>query len=573
MMVAGKSFFCRALRSRTALVFVLMIGFGATALAAAGGAITGTVSDPAGTGVSDAIVTAVNTTSGASAKTTTNAAGFYSFQDLPKGNYDLSIAVAGLKPSQPKGIVLEPETKIVANITLEPPEPSEPSVQAQGQKPAPSMPNMPMPAGAQQPAATEPEACNTESTDPKALLNCIRVLEQRINDLESNTVLSEPQTRVRQIEVYVDSAGNVSDTPKDGTRKVTTYQRERVYRRQTINEKIEEALEDASKRSIQVGVDASIVAQFVQQTKGEKEAADGHAYQLANADLFFTAGIAQNTMFFADVVGLSGPPPDLEVPSLTLLNGYSARLIRQNELNLREAWLRTEIFSQKLAITAGRLDLTNYFDHNGAANDETTQFISDGLVNNPMLGLATNGPGVSLVFDPKKRINFKIGFQQSKTEATSLSESIYSLAEIGYLMTPFSLGEGNYRVWYRTDNSSDRYRTGYGLSFDQKLSSRVTLFGRYGAAQADVRRDHFYSGGLQFSNGLGFYPGDTWGLGYAHLDQVTGEKERLTEGYYNLALTERLRLSFHGQHVLETKPGIPNKLGFFVSGVRLQASF
>ena len=75
----------------------------------------------------------------------------------------------------------------------------------------------------------------------------------------------------------------------------------------------------------------------------------------------------------------AGAPPDAEIPSLTLLNSYTARLVHQNEVNLREAWLRTELFSQKLALSAGRLDLTNYFDRNATANDETTQFISDAL--------------------------------------------------------------------------------------------------------------------------------------------------------------------------------------------------
>jgi carbohydrate-selective porin OprB len=68
--------------------------------------------------------------------------------------------------------------------------------------------------------------------------------------------------------------------------------------------------------------------------------------------------------------------------------------VNQNELNLREAWLRTEFFGQRLVLTAGRLDLTNYFDRNAGANDETTQFISDALVNNQMLGLAVNGTGM-----------------------------------------------------------------------------------------------------------------------------------------------------------------------------------
>ena len=82
-------------------------------------------------------------------------------------------------------------------------------------------------------------------------------------------------------------------------------------------------------------------------------------------------------------------------------------------MNVREAWLRTELFSQKLAISAGRLDLTNYFDRNAVANDETTQFISDALVNNPTLGLATNGSGVVGVFDPKNGFAFKAGLADS----------------------------------------------------------------------------------------------------------------------------------------------------------------
>ena len=36
---------------------------------------------------------------------------------------------------------------------------------------------------------------------------------------------------------------------------------------------------------------------------------------------------------FADIVGLSGAPPDAEIKGLTLLNSYTARLVRQNEVN------------------------------------------------------------------------------------------------------------------------------------------------------------------------------------------------------------------------------------------------
>ena len=168
----------------------------------------------------------------------------------------------------------------------------------------------------------------------------------------------------------------------------------------------------------------------------------GNAYALASADLFFTAKLAQYTVFFADVVALSGSPPDAEIPTLTLLNGYTARLETQNALNLREVWLRTELFGQRLALTAGRLDLTNYFDANAFANDETTQFLSDALVNNQMLGLGSNGTGVAAEFDAKTGFRLKFGFQQSNNEATNLSDSMYTLSEVGYTFTPFALPEG-----------------------------------------------------------------------------------------------------------------------------------
>jgi len=58
-------------------------------------------------------------------------------------------------------------------------------------------------------------------------------------------------------------------------------------------------------------------------------------------------------MFFADIVGLSGTPPDNEVNGLTLVNGYAARLVEQNALSMREAWLMTELWNQKLSLVIG----------------------------------------------------------------------------------------------------------------------------------------------------------------------------------------------------------------------------
>jgi carboxypeptidase family protein/carbohydrate-selective porin (OprB family) len=504
------------------------------------GGLSGTVRQANGSAGAGLSLRAINVDNNAEFTATTDAQGAFAFPALPVGKYNVTVQSAGLIVYRQNGVEVAMDRTSPLDISL-------------GQ------------AGAAQLADAERQE----------LMQRIATLEQRLTDLETSAVLSEPETRVRKVDVFIDpTTGNIVDEGTPGAKEEVSYQRERVYRRQTISEKIDEALEGADERKVAVGVDAALGTQFSNHTRGNIDPAGNHAYALASADLFFTAGIAQYTIFFADIVGLSGAPPDAEIPSLTLLNGYTARLVRQNELNLREAWLRTELFKQRLALTAGRLDLTNYFDQNLFANDETTQFLSDALVNNQMLGLTSNGTGVAAEYDPKNGFRAKFGFQQSNTDATNLSDSLFTLSELGYTFTPFSLPEGTYRFWFRTDNSeANANRKGYGLSVDQKLSPIVGVFARYGTQQTPLPdRDHFYSAGLSFQNGLVFNPRDAWGVGYARMDLTSGEKEDLVEGYYNFRLTERLRLSFHLTSVLD-RPDSETKFGYLLPGIRFQAAF
>lgn len=538
---------CTRWRGPSAIALAIMVGSAVVSAQAQApaqmnmadhrGALQGRVRDAQGAPVPDTPVTAINEQNGAQFVATTDAQGAYEFGALPMGKYTLSTASAGLTTFRRRGIDIAMDGKTTLDITLD--------------------------------AASAAEAAEGERLE---LLQKIATLEQRITDLETSAVLSEPETRVRRVEVYVDPNGQQHDEPVPGAKREVTYLRERTYRRQTISEKIDAALEDAAKRQVTVGVDAAMATQFAARSRGETDPNSG-AYALASADLFFTAGIAQNTLFFADIVGLSGAPPDSEIGTLTLINGYTARLVEQNSLNLREAWLRTEVFKNRLAITAGRLDVTNYFDANAFANDESTQFISDALVNNQMLGLAVNGVGAATEFDAKNGFRLKFGFQQSSPEPTSLGDSLFTLSEVGYTFTPFALPEGTYRVWFRTDNSEpDVIRKGFGLSFDQKMSPAVGLFARYGQSETDLGHDRFYSAGVSFQHGFILNPEDTWGVGYANMNLESGQREHLVEGYYNLLLTEKLRLSFHLTGVLETPEG-GDKFGYVFPGIRFQAAF
>jgi hypothetical protein len=503
------------------------------------GIVSGTVTKAADkAAVAGATVLATNTTNGIQLSATTQEDGSFVLPSLPAGTYDVSVQLGGFKPFRQQGVAVAANSTVRLTATLE---------------------------------------AGDADTERLALLDRIETLEKRLGDLESSAVLSDPETRVRRVEVYVDKNGVQSDNPTPGAKKEITYQRERVYRRQTINEKIEEAMASEKDQAVAIGVDATTVAQGAFRTKGEDFLPNKKAYALASADLFFTAKLAQYTTFFADVVALSGAPPDREIPTLTLLNGYTARLVNQNELNLREVWLRTQFFGQRLSLTAGRLDLTNYFDQNTVSNDETTQFLSDALVNNQMLGLASNGTGFALEYDPKNMFVFRFGLQQSNPDATSLSDSIYSLSEVAATVTPFSLPEGHYRLWFRANNGDVDSKKAFGISLDQKITPVVSLFGRYGtqdlrAGGSKVWDDKYWSAGIGFNQGAVFNPHDSWGIGYSKMDLASGDKEDLVEGYYNFELTERLRLSFSLQHVLD-KPAGDSKFGYLLPGVRLQAAF
>jgi hypothetical protein len=425
-------------------------------------------------------------------------------------------------------------------------------------------------------AAPQQEAPLRGSLDTQAILQRLDELDARIGNLESSTVLSAPKINVKQIEVYIDQNGNEYNEPGPGRTPQITYQRERVFRRQVIEDEIGEALAKQAEDGIEVGVSSITTVQGAFQTRGPTLSPDpnGHIYGVTQSDITFLAqSAALNTSFFADVVAIGGPTPDGEIPGLTLLNSQGARL-SNNRLQMREAWLRTEIFGQKLGITVGQVDLTNYFDRNRVANDETTQFISDALVNNQVLGLANNGLGIVAVWDPKTDYNFKLGVQQSEADpnnpiATNLNDSLFSLAEFEYIVVPFGLGEGHYRVWGRLDNSTGQDRTGWGISIDQHVTPEVTVFGRYGNGDVGGTRVHFFDAGLGFQAPFTFNPLDRWGLGYAQTELVQGPNEKLIEGFYNLHLTDHLALSVMLQYVMESAI----QSNFLIPGVRMGVEF
>src|SRR6266545_4073528 len=85
---------CSAMR----ILIMLVCSAGVGMLAANGGSIAGTVKDASGGIIANVVVTAVNTATGAVARSATNTAGLYAFPILPSGIYELRVEQDGFRP-------------------------------------------------------------------------------------------------------------------------------------------------------------------------------------------------------------------------------------------------------------------------------------------------------------------------------------------------------------------------------------------------------------------------------------------------------------------------------------------
>jgi len=90
----------------------------AFAWAGDGASILGTITDPQGSVVVGAKITATELGTGVTHAVESDARGVYSFQSLPVGRYDLEIEASGFKPVRHAGLVLDIDAKVVVDASL-----------------------------------------------------------------------------------------------------------------------------------------------------------------------------------------------------------------------------------------------------------------------------------------------------------------------------------------------------------------------------------------------------------------------------------------------------------------------
>ena len=274
------------------------------------------------------------------------------------------------------------------------------------------------------------------------------------------------------------------DTESETQSRPEVFREVKLARRKIEDEKIKAAIAEEKKKGVVVGASGTGVFQQIINSKNSRNTSFGEG----SLDFIFVSHPIANTTFFGSLKAAGGRGPDQTVRSNVGLNADAGSLQDTDGVDrvaLSKAWIGGNYFNQHLQTAVGKIDLTNYFDTNLAANDETSQFLSSAFVNNSALQQPGNGPGAIAFYDTRKSWRLGVGIQNPSDSGFAVTDHPYFITEAAYTTRFFQGYEGNYRLWGHLNGSRAHDNKGFGISMDQVLFPTVTAFVRYGLNQPE----------------------------------------------------------------------------------------
>lgn len=210
---------------------------------------------------------------------------------------------------------------------------------------------------------------------------------------------------------------------------------------------------------------------------------------------------------------------------------------------------------EHLHLTFGKIDPFVFFDQNAAADDESSKFMNNAFVHNPLLDSGRNIGADAYGFAPGAI--FQYVNEKQKGSEWVLSLGVFGTSGVnatanganfnGSLAAPLVIAQaetaarfdylpGNYRAYIWNNGRGAGYdgresaHSGVGFSADQKVDDYATLFGRYG---------HQLKGQMRFDRALtlgGELGGSLWGRGSDALGVAFGTL-RTSGSFHNDSLT------------------------------------
>lgn len=292
-------------------------------------------------------------------------------------------------------------------------------------------------------------------------------------------------------------------------------------------------------------------------------------------DIFAATSFGPNTLLFFDLESIGGDGMDPHIPNLVTLNadaGSTHDLTGHDRMHVLEAWAEFTALNESINITAGKIDLTNYFDNNAAANDETAQFYSGVFVNSSALLVPAVTPGIRLRTTMFNRFFLQLGFSSLDNSGDNIFNEIYKIGSVGFKVLPNTDWEGNLRVYGYSHPLIEKDR-GYGLSFDQTVMRMFTIFARYGKNQPQLANlagiQSAWSAGTRF---VQTFTGRRFVVGLAYGESqlpLAGGTEQVFEGYARQQLNKWTFISPHFQALKASDRGDFQ----YIWGLRTQFNF
>ena len=296
---------------------------------------------------------------------------------------------------------------------------------------------------------------------------------------------------------------------------------------------------------------------------------------VGRGDLVFNFKVGENTIAVIDLEATGGDGVDSRVSSFSGLNGVAGST--GDTTRFREAWVEHSAFDDRLIVTAGKIDMSNYFDSNAVANDENGQFLSGAFVHSAVLPFPDNGAGVRLEAKLAESVTFGLGYGSGDGDSADILDHGFGIAELGYQCKVGEL-EGNYRIYASLDGSNPDTKKGFGfgVSLDQQITDKLTLFARYGQSDEDVYDVKMaWSAGGQYA---GLIPGradDVFGLAYGQVQgigAIADSQEKLVEAYYKFVVSDQIEIAPVVQYLVNPA-GINGADNVLALAVRTQVSF
>ena len=266
----------------------------------------------------------------------------------------------------------------------------------------------------------------------------------------------------------------------------------------------------------------------------------------ANDQIFFKLGFAAGN-------GLNNDTPFAIPPWAADLEDDLKNINGRNRDHLLTAWYKHSFAlagDNKLGITVGIIDATDYLLENTYTNDEFTQFMNTAM--DSVYLLPSYDIGAALQWDHGPWSVHAVVMQVG--ENNDGNKFTFSGLQAGYRVTN-RLGKGNYRITVVQDSKDFldpggtqlEDRAGVALSIDQEFGRVFAGWLRIGWQTNDAAVDFkaLYSGGVDIDGTAWGRDQETIGLACAYVvgGNLDLDKMLVAEAYYRWRLTELLHLT------------------------------